>query len=181
MEASEIDSVIKRVRGGDVAAYGQIVRSYQNEIWRVTAFALGSSNATEDLVQQAFVVAYQRLHRYQRGRDFGAWLRGIARNLVRDQVRKKAREDVRMRRYLHHLEARAVADADDREERLRAALQACRDELSEAAREALALRYDEGCDFAAVAAAIGRTVAGARQLLQRARLQLRHCIDGRLA
>lgn len=181
MEAEAIDSVIERVRAGDIAAYGEIVRAYQHDIWRVTAFALGGPDVTEDLVQQAFVIAYRRLDRYERGRDFGAWLRGIARNLARDQVRKRAREDARMKRYLHHLEARSVDDADDREARLCAALRACREELSATAREALSLRYDEGCDFGAVAAAMGRTVAGARQLLQRTRLSLRHCIEGRLA
>lgn len=181
MRAEEIDEVIGRVRGGDADAYAEVVRAYQHEIWRVAAFALGNGQQTEDLVQQSFVVAYQRLERYERGRDFGAWLRGIARNLVRDQVRKRAREDQRMKRYLVYLEARSADVADAREESLRAALAECREELSEGAREALALRYERGHDFSAVAEAIGRTVAGARQLLQRTRLQLRHCIEGKLS
>jgi RNA polymerase sigma-70 factor (ECF subfamily) len=177
-----IEQAIERVRAGDTAAYRLVVRAYQHEIWRVAAYALGTRLETEDLAQQAFVVAYQRIDRFERGRDFGAWLRGIARNLVRDQVRKKAREDQRMRRYLAYLEASVPKDdADAREAEMRRALAACREELPDAAREALALRYDEGHDFSRVAEAIGRTVAGARQLLQRTRLQLRQCIEGRLA
>jgi RNA polymerase sigma-70 factor (ECF subfamily) len=183
MTAEEIEGIIERVRGGDRAAYAAVVREYQHEIWRVAAYALRGRSETEDLVQQAFVVAYHRLDRYERGRDFGAWLRGIARNLVRDRVKAQARESRRMQRYLTHLEGSATTDgeADARETSLRRALSDCREKLSSQAREALALRYDEGLDFAGVARAMGRTVAAARQLLQRTRLDLRHCIEGKLA
>lgn len=175
--------VIDRVKRGDTEAYGAIVRAYQHDVWRVAAFALSGRDESEDLVQQAFVVAYQRIDDYERGRDFGAWVRGIARNLVRDHVRRRAREDRRMMRYLSHLEAQAGEDeaADAREETLREALVACREKLSEPARDALALRYERAQSFTRIAAAIGRTVAGARQLLQRTRMELRHCIQGRLA
>ena len=181
MRAEEVDEVIERVRGGQVEAYAEVVRFYQHQIWRVVAYALRTRAESEDLVQQTFVVAYRELDRFERGRDFGAWLRGIARNLVREQVRKRAREEVRMRRYLDHLEALDVDRADDREAALRRALTECRETLPDAAREALALRYDAGHDFSSVASAIGRTVAGARQLLQRTRRELRHCIEGKLA
>ncbi len=182
MDAKEVDQALARVRAGDTQAYGALVRAYQGDVLRVAAFALGSRGATEDLVQQAFVVAYQKLDAFEVGRDFGLWVRGIARNLVRDHVRKRAREDQRMKRYLAYLEARyaADADADEREQHMRDALARCREGLPDAAQQALVLRYDDGLAFDAVARAIGRTVAGARQLLQRARRDLRHCIEGRL-
>ncbi len=182
MRDEEIDRVIERVRAGDTAAYREVVRHHQRDVWRVVAFALSRPEETEDLVQQAFVLAYQQLDRFERGRDFGAWLRGIARNLARAELRRRAREDRRMDRYLHYLEAQAPDDRgpDTREERLRRALAECREHLPESAKEALALRYDRAWSFASVARALGRTVAGARQLLQRARLDLRHCIEGKL-
>ena len=45
----------------------------------------------DDLAQEAFIVAYNRLDEYDHDRDFGAWLRGIARNLVINERRKNAR------------------------------------------------------------------------------------------
>ena len=45
----------------------------------------------DDLAQEAFLVAYQELSSFDADRDFGKWLRGIARNLVRNEVRKHAR------------------------------------------------------------------------------------------
>lgn len=183
MKAETIEGVIARVLAGDIQAYAELVRRHQREVWRVVAFALRDRAGTEDLVQQTFVVAYRELDRYDAERDFGAWLRGIARNLARQELRRKAREDRRMSGYLKHLEATAGSDeeADDREQALRVALADCRKQLSDAARRALELRYDRALDFNAVAETIGRTVAGARQLLWRTRLQLRDCIQEKLA
>ena len=62
----------------------------------------------------------------------------------------------------------------------RAALTACRGTLPEPAAEALRLRYEGGKPFAEVADALGRTVAGARQLVQRTRSLLRDCVERRL-
>src|SRR6056297_2399572 len=45
----------------------------------------------DDVAQEAFIVAYNRLDEFDRERDFGAWLRGIARNLVINERRKDAR------------------------------------------------------------------------------------------
>ncbi len=179
----DIDAILARVRAGDVNAYGSVVRRYQHDVWRVATYALQRREDTEDLVQQAFVIAYQRLDAFEPGRDFGAWVRGIARNLVHDNVRRRVREDRRMGHYLTYLEARAANDddADAHEERLRQALADCRAALPDPAREALALRYERGQPFERVAETIGRTVAGARQLLQRTRVSLRHCIEGKLA
>jgi len=176
-----IDDALARVRRGDTAAYGDVVRAYQHEIWRVAAFALRDRAGTEDLVQQTFVEAYARLDRFESGRDFGAWLRGIARNLVRQELRRRARDNRRLLGYSSHLDALGDADADVREDALRRALADCAAALPEAAQRALELRYRDALDFTAVAKAVGRTVAGARQLLQRARNDLRHCIQEKLA
>jgi len=182
MTAAQIDQVIERVLAGEQQAYGRIVRRYQQELWRVAAFALRDRAQTEDLVQQAFVTAYTKLDSFERGRDFGAWLRGITRNLARQELRRRARDDRRLMSYLAHLEALGDDDsADEHEAALRSALADCEQHLPQPARKALRLRYSEALDFAAVADAIGRTVAGARQLLQRVRLQLRDCIQEKLA
>lgn len=183
MKTHSLDDALGRVLRGETAAYAVIVRAHQHDIWRVVSFALRDRAGTEDLVQQVFVQAYARLDRFERGRDLGAWLRGIARNLVRQELRERARRDRRLISYQSHLEAIAAADreADAREEALRRALAECSRKLPDVARQALELRYREALDFTTVAAALGRTVAGARQLLQRVRMQLRHCIREELA
>ncbi len=179
---NSVDPIIERVRCGDLEAYGAIVREYQEEVWRVVALTLRSPAATEELVQQAFVRAYEGLDGYQVGRDFGAWIRTIARNLARNELRRASRENDRLRRYRDHV-IRSGADdgaADERQARLRAALGECRRGLQPSTAEALDLRYRDGLDFEVIAGRLGRTVAAARQLLQRARVALRACIEERM-
>jgi DNA-directed RNA polymerase specialized sigma24 family protein len=61
------------------------------------------------------------------------------------------------------------------------AVAACRARLPAAASRALALHYDEGRTIEDIARVLQRTVAGTRQLLFRARVALRQCVQERLA
>jgi len=177
--SAEIDQALGAVRAGRVEAYAVVMRRYQQEVWRIVAFALRDIEATEDLVQRVFIRAYFKLDGFEPGGDFGAWVRAIARNLVREELRRGEREERRLRVYHQHLAARLADDAaaGEREERLRAALADCRGQLSGDAERALAMRYEQDLGFETIARELGRTVAAARQMLARVRLSLRQCIE----
>ena len=51
----------------------------------------GESHLAEDLTQETFLVALKQIDRFEPGGNFGAWLRGIARNKVREHRRSAAR------------------------------------------------------------------------------------------
>ena len=182
--------LVARVRSGAIDAYAAIVRRHQRAIWRVLVAILGDDPATENLVQQCFVDAYEHLSQFRESADLERWLKGIARNLARMELRRAGREAERLRRYrttlLAELDAEDAADAVDRaardevERRMREALARCRQELVPAASRALELRYQSGHGLEQVAAALGRTVAATRQLLFRARIALRDCVEARL-
>lgn len=183
--ATEPDTraIVARVLAGEVEAYADLVRAHQGAIWRVVAFALRDRAGTEDLVQQVFVTAYLKLDRFDVERDFGAWLRTIARNLVRNELRRQARETKWLGRYRDYLSQRIdeSTEAEAREQALHQHLQNCRAELSEPAQQALRLRYDQSRPFEEIAERLGRTVAATRQLLSRVRLALRRCLEERRA
>src|SRR5262249_24793228 len=110
----------------------------------------------------------------------------IARNLVRKELRRQGRERHRMRHYRTYLLALYGDDDDDnhveeRRRRFERALEACRQELAPGAAQALELRYRKGLAGEAVADGLGRTAAATRQLLFRARVALRICVQGWLA
>jgi len=178
MNCTETDSIVVRVLGGEIDAYEAIVRAYQQEVWKVVAAMLFDAQRTEDLVQKAFINAYQHLHQYQRGRDFGVWLKEIARNQVRQELRRSAREDHRLEVYHTHLlhtydapATSALADA------LAEALRDCTQMLPPASAKVVELRYQSGLNFGEIAALLGRTVAATRQQLARIRLALRDCLE----
>lgn len=182
MNALEIDGIVDRILAGDLDAYEAIVRGYQREVWRVAAAMLLSREKTEDLVQQTFINAFQHLDRYERGRDLGAWLKEIARNEVRQEIRRRLREDRRLAIYYGHLVQRYdTATTSTREERLEEALASCREKLPPASAKLVDLRYDSALDFSQIASFIGRTVEATRQQVARIRLALRDCIEKHLA
>lgn len=178
-EAETIENILDRVRSGDLEAYAEVIRAYQGQVWKVVAFGLREPDASADLVQATFVNAYFTLDRFEKGRDFGPWVRTIARNLVRGELRRRGREQRRFAAYHQHLETCSAGEAraQAHEDALLRALTHCREELSEPSREALALRYERSLGFSEIAEKLGRTLAATRQLLQRIRLQLRACIE----
>ena len=179
--SSSPNVTVERVLAGDVDAFEAIVRAHQRSIWRIVSLTLRERAATEDLVQQVFVQAYLKLDTYDPTRDLGAWLRTIARNQVRNELRRASRETKWLHRYHDDLSLRLENDAaaEQAEQSLRRDLSKCRDELSEPATQALDMRYEQELGFEEIAAALGRTVAATRQLLSRVRIALRRCVGQR--
>jgi RNA polymerase sigma-70 factor, ECF subfamily len=178
MNATDTERIVARVLSGELDAYAELVQAYQQDVWRVVAAILLDTQKTEDLVQQTFVNAYRHLDRFEPGRDFGRWLKEIARNLVRHELRTRWREDRRLELYRRHLlsasDAPAVTDA---EERVAEALAGCERKLPAGAAKLVNLRYRQALDFGQISAQIGRTVEATRQQLARIRLALRDCIQ----
>jgi len=74
-------ALVQRTRAGEVQAFGDLVQRYQQSVFGVCYRLLGSRLEAEDLTQEAFVRAYQRLDRFNQGRPFGPWMRRLAANL----------------------------------------------------------------------------------------------------
>jgi RNA polymerase sigma-70 factor (ECF subfamily) len=179
----ETEALVSRVLAGDTEMFATLVRRHEQEVWRVGAAMLRDRAATANLVQQTFVNAYERLEQYRPGNDFSRWLKGIARNLVREDLRRSERENRTLAAYRDYL-VQLYSDEGRTEQHVRdldRAMMACREQMAPAASRAVALHYDHGLTVEEVAAAISRTVAGTRQLLFRARLALRACVEQRVS
>lgn len=182
MTSTELENNVSRVLAGEIDAYEGLVRRYQQDVWNVVAAMLLNTQKTEDLVEQTFINAFQQLHRYQRGRDFGLWIKEIARNQVRQEIRRGQREDRRMELYQVHLEQSYEAPAGTSTETLLdEALEQCLAQLPTSSLKLVELRYRSALDFGEISSLIGRTVEASRQQLTRVRLALRECIEKRLA
>lgn len=177
------DQLVRCVLAGEIEVFAEIVDRYETDIWKMVAALLGDRNKSENLVQQCFVNAYEHLHQYQAGRELGAWLRGIARNALREELRRSSRESQRMVHYREYLNVLYSDDgrAASEQDRLANALKDCRQGLASAAATAVELHYEDGLAMEAVAARLGRSVAATKQLLFRARAALRACVESRLS
>ena len=84
--------LIEAVQNGDQRAFGQLIRAYQKRLFRFVHGILGSFDATEDVVQEAFVRAYNNIGKFRAGEPFYPWLSTIARNLSYNQIRKEEKK-----------------------------------------------------------------------------------------
>jgi len=177
-----VDELITRVRDGEAHAYGELVRRYRPEVRKVALLMLADGLVTENIVQQTFINAYERLDDFRRGEDFGHWVKAIARNLVRDELKKSSRERGRMALYRDYLIAKLSTEdqGQRREQILVEALTHCRGKLPAVAAQAIELRYDRELPFDEVAVVIGRSSEATRQIVTRARIALKACIQRRL-
>ena len=72
--------LIEAAQNGDQRAFGHLIRGHQKRLFRFVYGLLGSFDATEDIVQEAFVKAYQAIDRFDWSHSFYPWLATIARN-----------------------------------------------------------------------------------------------------
>jgi RNA polymerase sigma-70 factor (ECF subfamily) len=174
----DADRIVELVLAGDTQAFAGLVRLYQEAVWRIGASMLRDRDATENLVQQVFVDAYLHLDQYEPGTDFGAWIRTVARNRLRKELRAGAREDRRLATYRERLAERLRAEAghpDDTDAYMRA-LRGCREQLNSRDADVLGMRYERGMSFEAIAAARGQTPEAVQRMISRIRFRLRDCI-----
>jgi RNA polymerase sigma-70 factor (ECF subfamily) len=91
LHSSELNAAIDDVLGGDRDAFRKILRAYGLWLRSYIATQVHHMEDIDDLAQEVFFVAYRNLGEFRRGEDFGAWLRGIARNKVYDHFRSTSR------------------------------------------------------------------------------------------
>lgn len=92
-QKAEERKLIEAVQLGDKKAFGQLVRKNQKRLFRFIYGLLGSFDQTEDIVQEAFVKAYQSIDRFRTEYDFYPWLSTIARNLAYNQIKREGRQE----------------------------------------------------------------------------------------
>ena len=87
----EMDAILDEVGRGRTEAFGRIVRDYALPLRSFLASQVHHLDDVDDLAQEVFLAALESLPKFRRGDDFGAWLRGIARNKLLSYFRSSAR------------------------------------------------------------------------------------------
>ena len=86
-------ALVERARQGDAAAFEKLVRQYDRPIFRVAQHITQNREDAEDIVQDVFMKAYNKLEQFQGNSKFSTWLTRIAVNesLMRLRKRKTSR------------------------------------------------------------------------------------------
>ncbi|MEN9561841.1 MAG: hypothetical protein RIR73_85 [Chloroflexota bacterium] len=86
MNAPTDRDLILRARRGDAEAYGDLVTRHQTGVFNVCYRILHNRSDAEDLAQETFIRALDRLHTFDLERDFSPWIRRVAANLCLNHI-----------------------------------------------------------------------------------------------
>lgn len=169
--------LIQETLAGHSAAFGQLVRKYQDRLYNTVVHVAGNAEDARDIVQDAFVQAFVKLDTFQHSSAFYTWLYRIAFNVAASHRRRKRPTlSVDHARETSGLEPMDVAEGPaerlERNERCRQVRHAI-NQLSEEHRIVLVLREIDGCCYETIADILELPMGTVRSRLHRARLQLR--------
>ncbi len=88
MEGPSDRSLVLQTRQGDDEAYGDLVSRHQNPVFNVCYRLMGERREAEDMSQDAFIRAYERLDTFDVERPFGPWIRRVATNVCLNRIKK---------------------------------------------------------------------------------------------
>ena len=165
-EARRLIALVELARQGDKDAFGQLYDHYQPSVYRFLSFRLGSQLLAEDLTSETFFRALRSMNSFRwQGKDFGAWLMTIARNLATDHFKAGRTRLEQTTEDMATLDTTSAGPENDvlstlNSEMLVAALR----DLPTEQRECLVMRFFEGLSIAETAEALGRSAGAIKQL-----------------
>ena len=178
------------VRGGNAAAFEELVARYQSRLVTFFRHLLGSREQSEDLAQEVFLRVYRARETYQPGAKFSTWLYKIANHVAANAIRDRSRRpeftlqtrdsgpmgarplDLMLQASSGQMPSRQLDKAEVREF-VRMAIEA----LSERQRMAVLLCKFEGMTYAEISEIMEISLQAVKSLLSRARENLREVMQ----
>jgi RNA polymerase sigma-70 factor (ECF subfamily) len=177
--------LIEQCRKGHTAAFGELVRRYQDRLFNTVYRLVDSTEDAQDVVQEAFLHAYQSLDRFKGDAQFFTWLYRIAVNSA-ISLQRKQRTTVHLGDNRggkgsvpepHDLSEFSQPDQAleraDEERRIQSAL----NRLSAEHRAVLILKDLEDQKYETMAEILQVPIGTIRSRLHRARLELREVLE----
>jgi RNA polymerase sigma-70 factor (ECF subfamily) len=175
--------LVRRTISGDRESFETLIRRYMGAIYALALREAPRQSDAEDIAQEAFVKAYNRLSELDDPAAFRGWVRRIAVNLARDAGRRKSR---RMELSDHAAgpdSANIDVASDDPSISQKLRLQEAREQVIEAIAglpddysQVAAMRYIEGLNYEEMTARLGLRPEALRKRLHRANLMLRKAL-----
>jgi RNA polymerase sigma-70 factor (ECF subfamily) len=169
-EAMRLRALVDLAKDGDADAFGQLYDHYVTGVFRFIYYRVGSQQLAEDLTSETFVRGLRAIQRFTwQGKDFGAWLTTIARNLIADHFKSSRSRLELVTETIPEGTSRAASPEQEvlsliSNEMLFEALQS----LPPEQRDCLLMRFIQELSIAQTAAALGRSEGAIKQLQLRA-------------
>jgi RNA polymerase sigma-70 factor, ECF subfamily len=159
---------VARTLAGDRSAFEALMTMYMSRARVVARSVLGDDVAVDDVVQEAFIRAYERLGQLTEPANFPAWLSTIVRNEAVSWLRRHARVRNVNTDILKEVPQSEAPQENPQTDMLQSALR----RLNPQYREILLLKYEAGLDYEKIAETLGINLSNVEKRLYRARQAL---------
>jgi RNA polymerase sigma-70 factor (ECF subfamily) len=181
---------VARTLAGKREAYRVLVERHSAYVYRLAYRMTGNPHDAEEVVQEAFLRAYQKLQQFAGNANFGTWVYRIAANYAIDRLRQKKSEEARRENPSRAEDGESdvdplskVRDAAPSPERLAGSAELAQkmkealDALTPAERTAIVMRHWDGCGIDEIAAVLKSNSSAAKNTVFRAVKKLRMALQ----
>jgi RNA polymerase sigma-70 factor, ECF subfamily len=165
-ERTRLIALVELARAGDKEAFGLLYDHYHVSVHRFLYYRTRSQTLAEDLTSETFFKALRSMSNFRwQGRDFGAWLMTIARNLATDHFKAgRTRLELVTDDMGQHDDATEGPESAVLATLTNEALMRALTELPDEQRDCLIMRFLQGMSIAETAAVLGRSDGAVKQL-----------------
>lgn len=169
-DSARMMDLVERAQAGEAEAFGRLYDQYSDTVYRYIYYRVGGKATAEDLTSETFLRALRRIGTFTwQGRDFGAWLVTIARNLVADHFKSsRFRLEVTTGEMLDANEVERSPEESVLESLSNAALLDAVRRLNPQQQECVTLRFLQGLSVAETARVMGKNEGAIKTLQYRA-------------
>lgn len=169
-DSARMLDLVERAQAGESEAFGRLYDQYADTVYRYIYYRVGGRATAEDLTSETFLRALRRIGTFTwQGRDFGAWLVTIARNLVADHFKSsRFRLEVTTGEMLDANEVERSPEDSVLESLSNAALLEAVRKLNPQQQECVTLRFLQGLSVAETARVMGKNEGAIKTLQYRA-------------
>lgn len=172
MDQSEL---VERAKAGDRGAMGRLYEEHSPHVFAVVRRLAGEEQLAEDISQDVWIRAFNRLDQFRGEAGFGTWVHRIARNMAITRLRRmKRRTDVESEGA-----GSAASPPPDDAVIHRHLLEEALDRLAPGYREVLVLHDVEGLTHEEIAESLGIAVGTSKSQLHKARARMREYLGAR--
>jgi len=165
-ERTRLIALVELARQGDSEAFGMLYDHYQGSVYRFLFYRTRSSTLAEDLTSETFFRALRNMQNFRwQGKDFGAWLMTIARNLATDHFKAgRTRLELTTEDMGVHDDATEGPEHSVLASLTNEILLKALTELPSEQKDCLIMRFLQGMSIAETADVLGRSEGAVKQL-----------------
>jgi RNA polymerase sigma-70 factor (ECF subfamily) len=169
--------LVKRFKNGDLSAFEEIIRKYQNRIYNLCRYMLQDPEDAQDAAQDVFLKSYRGLKSFRPNSLLYTWIYRIAVTTCLDYRRKSRRKAFRNEPLPEDLASGEHSPHQLYESRkITESVQMALQKLPEKLRAAIVLREIEELSYEEIAEVLHTSVGTVKSRISRAREQLRHLL-----